>query len=126
MPFICKWKEWGESEYAFQGISFSVIRANANIINSSRIKGLTATKILSGWKSRAPSVGFLHSVEGGKKTQYDTDSRQRDNDSAECLCFLNQMWKLVKVSFLKMMGEKSSDILFPNFNMYLIVQDNPS
>lgn len=46
--FHLQMKEWGESEYAFQGISFGVTRANANIINSSRIKSLTATKIQNG------------------------------------------------------------------------------
>lgn len=49
-------KGMGGDEYAFQGIYFGVIRANANITNSSRIKSRTATKIQNDRKIRVPTV----------------------------------------------------------------------
>lgn len=122
LPFICKWKEWGESEYAFQGISFGVIRANANIINSSRIKSLTAAKIQNGWKIRVPTVVFpatrLWKVARKCCT---VQTEDRGNHSTECFCFSNQTWKWFELSFLEVTRKNICFVYFFIISMYISI-----
>ena len=106
LPFICKWKEWGESDYAFQGISFGIIRANANIINRSRIKSLQQQRYRMAEKSGFPLwVFFCTRLWKVARKCCTMPTQDKGNHSAECFCFSNQMWKWVKLSFLEVTGK---------------------
>lgn len=63
---------------------------------------------------------FFHSaVDGGKKTHYNADSRQRSNHSAECFCFSNHMCKSVKLSLLEMTEKIFSTVFHDSMYVYL-------
>lgn len=60
-------------------------------------------------KSELPLWFFLHSAaEGGKKHNTMQTQDRGVTHSVECFCLSNQMRKLLKLSFLEMIGEKNN------------------
>lgn len=128
--FHLQMKGMGGDEYAFQGIYFGVIRANANITNSSRIKSRTATKIQNDRKIRVPTVFlvfvlwwfffffFCTQLWKVAKKCSTVQTQDRGNHSPECFCFSNQMWKLVKLSFLEVTGKIYIFVYFFIISLY--------